>query len=380
MRSVHGLIAAVILAMSIAPRAQSSSVTAQLDRYLRGDHDAVVAELSALENLDVVLEELKRDASAWIDAGAPAETSRRTLTAATFALEAGRAGAFREWKLIDNYRDEPGRAGGGSPPLINTTMVYWKAPPLLIEWGCTLLRSQTTPHPDERTWQLAAVSAAQLAGDFEFLIGSPFQPRHNPQNEIEHLKHVIARFPREPRLALAQAIAVEWTTYPTPPRRLKRPARIAEAIKAFDGMTRDEAIGAEASLRFGVSRLRGGNAAAAVELFEKVERTTRDTYLIYLSRVFGGQAHEALKHPADAERSYRNALKVVPNAQTASFALAALLFRSDRPAEAARITESALAAQPQPIDPWREYGAADNRFWPELIARLREAIGREAAK
>jgi Tfp pilus assembly protein PilF len=145
-------------------------------------------------------------------------------------------------------------------------------------------------------------------------------------------------------------------------------------------MKDDEAIGPEASLRLGVSRFRSGNPAAALELFSKVEKATRDPYLIYLARVFAGQAHEARKAPGDAERLYRGALKVVPNAQTASFTLAALLFRTDRPAEAARITESTLSAQPKPVDPWREYGAADNRFWPVLIGRLREAIARSAVK
>jgi tetratricopeptide (TPR) repeat protein len=259
-------------------------------------------------------------------------------------------------------------------------MVYWLAPPLLIEWGCTLLRSQSTPHPDERTWQLAAIAAAQLAGDSEFLIGSPFQARNNPEAEIDHLKHVIARFPKEPRFALAQAVVLEWTTYPTPPRARGGRARTTNAVDAFVHMRGDETIGPEATLRLGVLRQRSGNPSAALEQFAKVEKSTRDPYLIYLAKVFAGQAHEALNHQSDAERSYRAALRVVPNAQTASFTLAALLFKSNRPAEAAQITEGSLSAQPQPIDPWREYGAADNRFWPVLIGRLREAIAGNAAK
>ncbi len=374
------LVASVVLALSVTPRAQSPSASTQLDRYFHGQYEAVATELAALDNLDAVLDGLKRDAPVWIDAGGPGERSRRVLAAATFALEAGRAGALLDWKLLDHYGVELGRAGGGQPPLINTTMVYWKTPPLLIEWGCALLRSQATPHPDEHTWQLAAVSAAQLAGDSEFMIGSPFQARNNPENEIDHLKHVIARFPKEPRFVLAQAIAIEWTTYPTPSRARGGRARTTNAVDPFDRMKGDEAIGAEATLRLGVVRHRGGNPSGALELFAKVEKSTRDPYLIYLARVFSGQAHEALKHPDDAERSYRSALKVVPNAQSAALALAALLFTSNRPAEAARITESALSAQPQPIDPWREYGAADNRFWPVLIGRLREGIAGSAVK
>jgi hypothetical protein len=372
MRAWIRLISSIVLALSFAPRAQSSSVLTQLDRYYRAEFEAVAAELNALDNFDAVFEGLKRDAPAWIDGGGPAERSRRVLAAATFALEAGRAGAFQDWKLIDRYRV--------LQPPIDTTMVYWKAPPLLIEWGCALLRGESAPHPDERTWQLAALATAQLAGDSEFLIGSPFEDRHNPQDEIDHLKHVIARFPKEPRFVLAQGIAIEWETYPALPRPSGRIARRPEVFDAFDRMKDDDAIGAEATLRLGVARYRRGNSAPALDLFAKVEASTRDPYLIYLARVFGGQVHETMKRPADAERSYRGALKTIPRAQTATFLLAALLFRSDRPSEAARITESSLSAQPQPFDPWREYGAADNRFWPVLIGRLREAITGVTAK
>lgn len=368
------LVAVAALALSISPRAQSLSVSEQLERYLRGDYQSVVADLAARESLDDVLEGLKRDAPAWIDAGGPGERSRRVLTAATVALEAGRAGAFMEWKWVQRYVATAPDAAGTPYAQVDTTNVYWKSPPLLLEWGCALLRAQPTPHPDERNWQLAAVAAAQLAGDSEFLVGSPYQVRHNPEDEIDHLKHVIARFPKENRFALAQAIAVEWTTYPNPRRSSNTRPRVTNAVNAFDGMTRDEGIGPEATARLGVLRLREGNANAALDLFKKVQNVTRDPYLIYLATFHSGQAHQSLNHPVEAERAYRIALKVVPNAQSAAIALAALLFRTDRPAEAARITEASLSAQPQPLDPWREYGAADNRFWPELIGRLRSAI------
>jgi tetratricopeptide (TPR) repeat protein len=346
------------------PRADRSaplSVTAHLDRYLRGDFDAVVAELAQLEKLDDVLEQLKRDGPMWINAGGPGDRPTRVLTAATYALEAGRTGAFAEWKWVQMY--------------MGSLSIYWKAPPLLIEWGCALVRTEIPASPHQRTWQLAAVSAAQLAGDFEFLIGSPFQGRGNPQDEIEHLKHAIPRAPDEPRLALAQAIAVEWTTFPNPPRSGNgRPRQTAEAMRAFEPMTRDAAVGAEATLRLGAVRLRAGKPVEALELFARVETMTRDRYLVYLARYFSGEAHELLKQPADAERAYRGALKTIPDAQSAAFRLGALLFRTNRPADAAEVTELALSARPLPVDPWKEYGAADNRFWPVLIGRLREAI------
>ncbi|HUR19929.1 MAG TPA: hypothetical protein VMZ90_03920, partial [Vicinamibacterales bacterium] len=72
MRTWIRLVASVVLALSIAPRAQSPSVSTQLDRYFHGEYEAVAAELAALDNLDDVLDGLKRDAPAWIEAGGPA--------------------------------------------------------------------------------------------------------------------------------------------------------------------------------------------------------------------------------------------------------------------------------------------------------------------
>jgi hypothetical protein len=35
-----------------------------------------------------------------------------------------------------------------------------------------------------------------------------------------------------------------------------------------------------------------------------------------------------------------------------------------------------LAAEPRPVDPWRAYVHADDRFWPYLVGRLRAEIRR----
>jgi hypothetical protein len=146
-----------------------------------------VNELKGRGNLDGVLEELRLGGEAWVHAGPEQERPRRRLAAATFALEAARAAEGIEWKRVirlDAWTDDKG----------NTTQegadrVYWNAPPLLVEWGCALLRQEPTPPPVERIWHLASVAAAQGAGDTEFLIGSPFAARMNVPDEITHLWH-----------------------------------------------------------------------------------------------------------------------------------------------------------------------------------------------
>jgi tetratricopeptide (TPR) repeat protein len=232
------------------------------------------------------------------------------------------------------------------------------------------LRSSPSPRPIERVWHLAALSVADRAGDYEFLIGSPWEGRANPHDEINHLEHSAARFPYERRFALAQGIAAEWRLFP------QRRAGSVEAQQIFEKLKDEEGVGAEASVRLGVMQLRSNNVAAALTLFDAADEHTREPYVVYLARYFRGQALEKQKNNADAEAAYRDALAAIPGAQSASFALSALLARRGVRTEAARIVDAALTTTPRPIDPWRAYGEADARFWPVLISQLRAEIHR----
>jgi tetratricopeptide (TPR) repeat protein len=355
------------------PSVVGPTTVAFLDQYLAGAHDAAVAAAAAGDDFDGVLSELTHRGPAWIDAAGPDEAPRRRLAAASFALEVARAAEHVDWKWVQRVRLNMGKEN----PLVSPDFIYWKTPPLLIEWACGVLRAAPAPHPAERLWQLAALSVAQRRGDYEFLIGSPWDARANPEDAIEHLKHASARFPDEPRVALAQAVALEWRTWYTQSRRPRLRARpVAEARRALEDLTRDDIVGAEAMVRLGALRLRSRDFNGAVGVLERVETATRDRYLLYLGRYFTGQAREQQKRFEDAERAYRGALAAIPRATSATTALAALLARHDRRAEAAALVEASLTGGPLPIDPWRTYAAADDRFWPELIARLREEIRR----
>jgi tetratricopeptide (TPR) repeat protein len=366
-----------------ATRAQTPPIAADLDGYLSGDFDRVLADVAAKKDFDGLLKDLAHGGTAWVDGGKAADRSRRELAAATFALEAARlASETLEWKWVQSVNlnvpaGTPILSGIPGQSYHPPPAVWWKTPPKLLEWGCALLRREPTPSAAERLWQLAAVATADRAGDFEFLIGSPFEERGNPQDEFEHLNHVIKRFPDEHRFALAQAIALEWRTWPAGSRafRYSRQSVVSspDAIGAFDHMSKDEAIGAEASLRLGDLRLRLKRFDDALALFAHVEATTRDPYLVYLAHYFSAQAFEGKQQRAEAERAYRAALATVPRAQSATMALAAILFESDRRAEATALVETSVEPNAPP-DPWRGYGAADERFWPELQRRLHSEI------
>ena len=135
-----------------------------------------------------------------------------------------------------------------------------------------------------------------------------------------------------------------------------------------------ETVGAEAHLRLGSAYLRLARPEEALEEFRQVESSTSDPFLIYLTRYFRGRTLEAAGDGPAAIQAYRGALQAVPRAESAAFALAALLFTRDARDEAFALVESVLSTRPPAPDPWRLYGVGDFRFWPTLIARLREGL------
>ena len=338
------------------PGAQAPTATALLDRYAHGEFDAVVATLGETKDLGDLYNSLKHDGPAWIDAAGPAEKSRRELVAATFAMEAARAGEWHDWKRVQRINlnaptggrggggggGRRGAGGGGGGQLVQGLQrgggvtesylppdaLYWRPPAQLLEWGCAVFRSDATPRPIERWWQLAALAVAERAEDFEFLLGSPFEERGNPKDEMEHLAHVAARFPTERRFALAQGIALDWRSWPDDPKNVIAPSVIPgapypplgvlEAQKVFESLQNDDEVGPEATLRLGVLRLREGASGEALKLFDRVDDSTRDQYLVYLARFFRGQALERARQFPEATRAYRSAHDTIPGAQSAS--------------------------------------------------------------
>jgi tetratricopeptide (TPR) repeat protein len=350
---------AALLAWGLAGlsvRAQAPDTMGLLDRYARGEFAAVATALDGIDDLKTVHKDLVDKGPAWIAAGGANDRERRELAAATFALEAARAGESDDWKLVRKF--------------MSLDNIYWSGPPQLIEWGCQLFRKDARPRPVEHLWQLAALAVAERSEDFEFLIGSPWEPRANPKDEIEHLKHVAARFPDEKRFALAQGIAIEWRLFPSP-----RALGTKEAMEVFDKLKDDELVGGEASARLGVLQFRMGSYDAALKQFERVDELSRDPYVTYLARFFRGQALDHNHDLAGAEKAYRGALLAVPRAQSATFAVAALMAKRGERAQAAALVDASLKA-PLAVDPWRAYADADDRFWPTLLAKLHTEIHR----
>jgi tetratricopeptide (TPR) repeat protein len=369
-------ICALTAAASLGARAPRVSVIDMLDRYTAGRFDSVLDDLSTLDrDFADILNQLNEHAPAWIEASGPAARDKRRLVAATFALEAARVDAWHEWKWIVRQpamcpAHIPGERATRGDCYYPLNVLTWQAPPRLIEWACQLMGQDGAPAAVERWWHIAAIAVAQRSEDIQFLVGDPAIGRGrgageiiNLQDEIKHLEHAERRFPDEVRFKLAQGIARE-RVWP------------ADAAQAFEALAGDYTVGGEAMARLAILQLRLGRVADALKSVDRADQYTRDPYVLYLSAYVRGRIAEAQKQPERARAAYERAVKVWPHGQAATMALASLLFQQGRRAEAQELTGGMLAASPAPPDPWREYVHGDDRFWPELVGKLRAEIRR----
>jgi tetratricopeptide (TPR) repeat protein len=405
LRLAIGIVLAVVSGRALA---QEPSTLELLDRYAMGKFADVNTTLAKTENFKRIYKDLRGDnTKAWLDAGGTGDRARRELAAATFALEAARADQWREWKWHQRQRAlaTPDGVPGGGASLSKVPVLYWLPPPVLIEWGCELMRAHAQTSEIERIWHLAAMAIGQRSEDYEFLIGFttidvvdappppepepapaqtpppapipsiggiPVRPRAadsgpvevlNVQKEINHLNHTVERFPDEKRFVLGQALARER---PSP----------SESIKVYYSLLDDPMVGGEAAARLGALYLRRGAVADALKMFDRAEKQTRDRDMLYLARFYRGQAHLRNRQENAAVASFRAALEARPASQSASVALAVILTKREQRAEAQAIMKAVLDAGPDHRDPHLEYVHGDDRFWPVLIARLQREIAR----
>jgi tetratricopeptide (TPR) repeat protein len=388
------LVGLVLLLPRFGDRASAQSspnIAHLLSRYGEGDFAAVTAALASIRDFQSALKQLDKAALPWIKSADPHSRARRRLAAAGFALEIAYAGV-EKW---EDARD-------------------------FVEWGCVLLRSGGLPQPAERAWHLAAVALSQGARDPDLLINPPLS-RPGTVRPIDHLRHATFRFSDEPRLRLARTVTHEFRTLGSDPKHprpadaarlhdmLNKPValRQSSAPEVFDAesaatvikttrgaqrpvpppvvrslqlwlltdewktLTEHQEVRDEAYVRLGNTYLRLGRPQLALAAFENVPADIHDHVLAYLANYLKARAFEASGDRVSALAAYRKALVAAPRAQSASLALATLLFKSDAREEAFTLVADAL--RPPLSDPWREYQTGDFRFWPEFRTNMRES-------
>jgi tetratricopeptide (TPR) repeat protein len=150
-------------------------------------------------------------------------------------------------------------------------------------------------------------------------------------------------------------------------------ARASErAIGAYRRAAADPSLAHESALAIGYIQLRMKRFDAVLPELATAAGSG-DPFVRYLAHLFRGRTIEALGGADEAMAAYRAALLEIPNAQSASIALAALLHKAGQADAAIDIMNRSFAARPSE-DPWREYGFGQFRQWTRYRDRMREAL------
>jgi hypothetical protein len=369
--------------------AQARSIYEYFDKYAAGEVSAP-QEFARTAN-EKQIKAIEEQAARWITAN-PSAHQRRRVAVASFVLEVA-----REWQGTPN----------------------WHLGRRLISWACHEFSStKTPPERGEQLWYLASVALVGGAEDWWFLIGrSAFgDARKSGKQPVEdelfrgHLAHAVARFPNDPRFALAGAVSIESLSWEVggigrdPNQRgiiageIAREAltrtnndwddsgalpkvkrgqttgpgiiQVLQVAQRYASLANEPPIAAEASIRAGVLSHRIANYEQAIGHLARVPQLTEDPFFVHLSRLIEGVVRERQGRDEDAVEAYRAALQAVPRAQTASTMLTARLIKMGRLADAAKVADEFFSGPPV-VDPWRQYRLGDFRSWPSLMKQLR---------
>jgi hypothetical protein len=96
-----------------------------------------------------------------------------------------------------------------------------------------------------------------------------------------------------------------------------------------------------------------------------------DRTVAYWRALFLGRVSDALGADADAERAYRDAVRLFPDAQTARIGLALALFRLHRDDDAGEAVLAARRVRAEGVDPWETYFDGDARYVAGWLAAMR---------
>jgi tetratricopeptide (TPR) repeat protein len=370
----RALLSAVLVAIGLATAAGAQApskidLAGMLDAYASGRYDEAVGSAAAIADLGPFRLRYVQDAPLWVNQD-PARLEARGAAAAGFLLEVAGARLETDWGRFSD----------------------------LIEWTCVQLRKTGPPTEFERTWHAASHALAGRARTRVWLLGEAARlPHQKPvarpptrKNELPppmHLTHALERFPDDPAFQLSRIVAWTWGRDGEPVRNVRRReeddliarrrltrAPQLEAVVALAPLTEIPAVAAEAWVRTGMVRFTAGDFAAALRAFETAQPIASEPAMKYLAHFEAGRTLEALSRPDDAIREYRRALEVVPLAESATIAMASLLFTRDEREPAIAQIDRVFNRRPGIGDPGRLIGYGSYLRWPELKAAMRKAL------
>ncbi len=322
------------------------SVTEALSLYDRGAYleffDVINRDGAVDKNLFSAFES---DANRWVKAVTGDAQWRRTIVAASVALE-----------IAHLLRDQP--ADRAARYLAWASLVMRKNPP-------------ATTSVAERLWYLASVAGMEeLDEPWALTAGGPtgnsmLGPIARSIGAAGHLAIAMRRFPDEPRLRLALVEASEWPLSsndavpsfvnlarahaadrvdeePQPGeidwalfmRNQARAilgveSRAPEVEQAYLELSTEPTLRPEIELHVGFLEGVRTNWAKALEHLSRVTTTTNEAYLRYLSAYLIGRTYQNTGDHTLAVTAFERAADIVPNARSAATQLAAELLGRD---------------------------------------------------
>jgi Flp pilus assembly protein TadD len=338
-----------------------------LDEYFQGQFDS---GLKKIMESGFTVAEVQR----WVNAGSRATQERRRLAAATVTLEY----AARRFYLI----------------------------PQLLTWARPLVAGASAPTATEAVWLRASIALSEGHTRWAFLTtGTLSQSPAAAAAEVSkgavgHLSYASQRLPDDPYVKMAQAVAAEYLTSRATPGASSRFDRGTPGFDKFGADLNDtlslrnaghvptleraaavlgtllphDVLGDEAHLRLGYIQLRLGQNDSALQHFDRVTTTAASPAHRYLGHLFAGLALARVNRGSEAATSYRAALRLVPRARSATTLLTSVLLMHGQMAEAELVATEFIGGTPAAVDPWDRYFIGDFPQFPQLIARLKEAL------
>ncbi len=302
--------------------AQTPSASAYIDvleRYQRGDEDAI-AVLASL------------DARA-IDAG-----ERAVAKEFEAAPTAGSRGTRLLRTAIVAHTDAAISARTGP------TVVPWSPHLSTAERYARRLAAKNREDPVAVNWWLLAIGTMHAQRNYSLAMKVARDAVHACGERAEFL------------LAAAMTNELAWVWTHEEDIRSPFGGNLEEAEKIYARLVAQQPASVEARVRLGrVQTLRGDHESAVRTLADVPDAGA--AVLVYLARLFEGDALERLGKMADAQHRYAAAARLVPAAQSAQLALAYTQYQGDaRTDAAARVREfAANRAAPDNGDPWFWY-------------------------
>jgi hypothetical protein len=377
-----------------------SVVADALDLYSRGEHAAAV---NRSDVRSLLLGGVIAGAEGWITDGDAATRAHREQVASAFALDL-------IWATTRNSRNAVADGSDPAHGLMTPLQYQWQELGLsdpksefwVVAWGCRLMPMSGPPSVEERSWWLASVGLLEdsyawheLVGTGDAQISSTTRKGQSDSGVMReriqgHLAHARLRFPDEPRLRLAQAVA--QTAIDLGPRynwlqdrpdvlrddgdHLQHflPKRVPESLRAFEALKTDPSLAGEAELHIGYLELRRRQWAAAIPHFDKAGELVATPMLQAQASYLAGWTHEQLGQTAESIAGYRRALALAPGMRNVSTLLAGELFLTNQRAEAYTILKAGLTAEPAPFDLLTMFERGDASLVPMYIVKMREAL------